>query len=261
MSVSHFLRSARAALRLEAIVLGRNKHELVTFAVIPLQTLGFLSVVRFAGRSDLDIIAVVAPALMALWVNALYTGGEVVRKDRDDLRLEPLVSSQASIFGYLVGRVGAVTVFSLLVFTEALLVGWLVFGVSLEIGAVHVVAVTLVTTAVATTATSTLFSVVFVNMRNPHTYQNAMGYPFFILGGVLVPVSLYPDWLQVICRAVYLSWSSDLFRDALGTGSAEDWIWRNGMILALAGLTLITAGWMLRRTLDNARKEGRLAFT
>ncbi|WP_197285826.1 ABC transporter permease [Nocardiopsis sp. NRRL B-16309] len=233
----------------------------MTFAVIPLQTLGFLSVVRFAGRADLDIIAVVAPALMALWVNALYTGGEVVRKDRDDLRLEPLVSSRGSVFGYLVGRVGAVTIFSLLVFTEALLVGWLVFGVSLEISALHVVAVTLVTTAVATTATSILFSVVFVNTRNPHTYQNAMGYPFFLLGGVLVPVTLYPDWIQALCRAVYLSWSSDLFREAFGEGHADGWLWRNGVILGLAAVTLAVAAWMLMRTLDNARREGRLALT
>ncbi|KQR11674.1 hypothetical protein ASF78_10540 [Cellulomonas sp. Leaf334] len=247
--------------RLEAVILRRSPVDVLFLITVPLQTMGVIAVLRYAGRPDLEFTAVLAPALMALWQNALFVCGELVTKDRDNQRLELLVSSPMSFYGYLCGRVGAVTAFSLVVFAEAIAFGWLAFGVAPSFSQLGPAAVTLVVTALATVATSILLSIVFVNTRNPHTYQNALGYPMFILGGVLVPVSIYPEWLEIASRFVYLSWASDLFRDTLGAGTAEDWAPRCAVILGLGLVTALLGGVLVRRTLRHARQEGRLALT
>ena len=58
---------------------------------------------------------------------------------------------------------------------------------------------------------------VFVLARTAMLFTNALGYPFYILGGVLVPVAFLPGWLRPVSRLVFLSWSSDggrlLFED------------------------------------------------
>lgn len=251
---------ARAASRLQVATLRRTPADLPALVTVPLQILGLLAVVRLADRPDLGTNAVLAPALMALWQNCLIVCGEVVTQDRAAQRLELLVGAPRSFFAYLTGRAGAVTAFSGLVFVEALLFGAVFLGVVPSGRALGPALAALAVTAVAAVTTSVLLSVVFVATRNPHTYQNALSYPFFILGAVLVPTSSYPEWLQPLCRLVFLSWSSDLLRDTLGEGTADGWLGRCAVVLGLGIAAGVLAVVLLRRALDRAREEGRLAF-
>ena len=52
----------------------------------------------------------------------------------------------------------------------------------------------------------------FVLARNAVTFSNSASFPFYVLGGILVPVSLLPHWVRRSSSIVFLSWSADLLR-------------------------------------------------
>jgi ABC-2 type transport system permease protein len=249
-----FLAGALLQLRL----LRRRPFDMIIFFTLPLQTAGFLSIFRHAGRPDLDAYALIAPALIALWQMSLMISGEIIATERDNQSLESLVAAPGSIPALLIGRISAVTLISLFGFLETAATGWLVFDVSLSIGSPGVLLLTLFTTTTATAATAILMAVLFIRSRSPRIFQNSLSYPFYLLGGVLVPVSLFPGWVQDISSLVYLSWSSDLLRDAVHHTTVTHWAERNLVVLALGAATFVIGRTLLHASLLAARKEGKI---
>lgn len=255
-----FWRLATASAVLEMHVLRSSLFELFALILVPLQTIGFVAIFRHAGRPDLDTYGVIAPALIALWSVSLLVSGEVISRERDNQSLESLCAAPGRLATVLIGRISVVTALSLIGLLLSGLTGWLVFGIRPVVAAPTVFVIALLCTAIATTATALLFSVFFVNSRSPRIFQNASTFPFYVLGGVLVPVTLYPDWVQPISRAVFLSWSADLFRDSVHSSSVPGWSWRCAVLLALAAAGYLLAKWLLSLTLRNARQEGKLGL-
>lgn len=231
---------------------------MIIFFTLPLQTAGFLSIFRHAGRSDLDAYALVAPALIALWQMSLMVSGEIIATERDNQSLESLVAAPGSIPALLIGRISAVTLISLFGFLETAVTGWAFFDVSLNIGSPGILVLTLLTTTTATAATAILMSVLFIRSRSPRIFQNSLSYPFYLLGGVLVPVSLFPEWVQNISSLIYLSWSSDLLRDAVQDTTVTNWAGRNLIVLVLGAATFLIGRTLLHASLLSARREGKV---
>lgn len=249
-----------ASMRLQLRLLRRQPFELFTLVTVPLQAIAFIAVLRHAGRPDLDAYGVVAPGLIALWAMALMISGEVIARERDNQSLESLCAAPGRLHQVLIGRVAVVTALSMLGVVLSWLTGFLVFGTSLRIAAPGVMLIALACTGVAAAATALLFSVIFVNSRSPRIFQNAASFPFYLLGGVILPVAAYPEWLQPLSRLVFLSWSADLMRDASTSAVVSGWWWRCAMLLVLAGCAYASARWMLTVTLRRSRQEGRLGL-
>jgi ABC-2 type transport system permease protein len=76
----------------------------------------------------------------------------------------------------------------------------------------------------------------------------------------MVPVSLLPSWLEPVSRVVFLSWSSDLLRDALTPGTVSHLLPRLGAILALGGAGYLVGFVLLRRAVDRLRRTGSLNY-
>lgn len=249
-----------AGLVFQLRLMRRSPEQLLALVTAPLMTLVLLSITEHAGRSDLAGHAVLAPALIALWQMALLTAGEVVANERDNGSLEGLVATPARFAAVITGRVAAVTLVSLLGFAEAWLSARLVFGVTVHIGHPEWFALTVVLTALAMAGTAGLMSAVFVLTRSARTFQNSLSYPFYVLGGVVVPVSMLPDWVRPVTRVVFLSWSSDLLRDAVGAATvSHPW----PRLAAVAGLGLL--GYLgglvlLRRAVDRVRRTGAIGY-
>lgn len=243
---------------LQVRLLLRRPFDMIIFFTLPLQTAAFLSIFRHAGRTDLDAYALVAPALIALWQMSLMVSGEIIATERDNQSLEPLIAAPGSIPALLIGRISAVTLISLFGFLEATLTGWAFFHVSLSIGAPTVFMVSLLTTALATASTAILMAVLFIRSRSPRIFQNSLSYPFYLLGGVLIPVSFFPEWIQSISSLVYLSWSADLLRDAVHQPTVSNWIARNLIVLGLGTATFFLGRTLLHSSLFTARREGKI---
>jgi ABC-2 type transport system permease protein len=246
----------------EVRVLRRSFGEMVVLVTAPLMTLVFLAITRHAGRDDLAPYAVLAPALIVLWGTALQISGEIVAREREFGALEALVAAPASFGAVTTGRIAAVTLLSLVGFAESWLAAWLVFGVVVTIW--HPVAFTaaLVVTGLAMAGTASIMAALFVLARSARAFQNSLNYPFYVLGGVMVPVSLLPGafWLEPVSKAVFLSWSADLLRDALSPAAVPDLLPRLGVVLALGAIGYLLGVVLLRRAVDRLRRTGTMGY-
>jgi len=253
------MRGLSAGFRLELQVVRANPDALIPLLTAPLFAIIFLAIVRQSGRSDLEPDALMAPVLMSLWWIALVQAGSMVTADRWQAVLEPLIASPTGLASVLVGRIAALMCVGLLSFFEVWLAGWLIFGVSIPFEHPLQLALTLLATAFAMTGTAVAFAAVFVMTRNAYTFINSASFPFYVLGGVLVPVAFLPDWIEPVSGVLFLSWSADLLRASLKELAIDDFWGRLGMVLVLGAITFVVGRAILFYVLHRMRAKGELS--
>jgi len=229
-------------------------------ATIPLFTIVFVSIVRHAGRDDLTEYALMAPVLIALWQLSLTVAGEIVADDRWLGVLELAIAAPASFPTAVVGRVLAVTSVALLAFAEVWAVAAGVFRVTIELHHPTAFVLTLAATVLAMSGTALIMAALFVVTRSARTFQNSLSYPFYVLGGVLVPVSFLPDWLEPLSRVVFLSWSAELLRDSLAAAPLDALAFRLAMVLVLGAIGFVAGRLVLERIVRRVRRTGEVGL-
>ena len=252
------MHGARGAARLQVQIVAADRgylHDILTnpfFAVI------FLGIVRAAGRRDLTAYAIVAPVLMTLWGMALEISGDIVDSDRGVGILESVVATPVGFPTVVSARVLTVTVLSLVGVVETWLVARLGFGVDIQIHHPGVAVATLLATVLATAGTAVIMAGLFVLARTARTFQNSMTYPFFLLAGVIVPLTYLPDWVRPLGRLLFLSWSADLLRASMLPAPIDDLAGRLVVILALGAAGLVAGRAVLHVVLRRVRVLGTL---
>jgi ABC-2 type transport system permease protein len=235
-------------------------RDLFSLTLVPFFALTFLAIVQQSGRRELLSYALMAPVLISLWQMALMVAGELVNRDKYLGLLEAVVAAPAPFALVMAGRVATVTAFGLIGFVEAWLVALLVFRIAIPIEHPAVLVVSLVLAAFASAGTALLFTAVFGLREDGRVYQNSITFPFYVLGGIMVPVAYLPQWLQPLSRLVFLSWTADLLRDSLKPGAIKNLALRLGMVVLLGAITL-AGGWLLlNRMVDRLRRAGTLGL-
>ncbi|GFZ94568.1 ABC transporter permease [Nesterenkonia alkaliphila] len=252
------LTAAAAGFRTQLRHMRGNADWMLSLITTPLLTMVFVSMFLYADRGELISYAVLAPGLMAMWSTALLTAGELISFERENGSLEGLLAAPAPFAAVLYGRIAAVTALSLVGFAEAWLVGSLMAGFPVPVAHPWALAAAVMVTVGAMTCWAAVMSSVFVLARSARIFQNSLSYPFFVLGGVLVPVSLLPVWVEVPARMVFLSWSSDLLRDAITPAPVEQLWLRLLVITALGAAGLALSLLLLDRALQRVKRTGRL---
>lgn len=247
------------AFRFQLRTTHRETDHMMVLITVPLYTVVFLLIVQHADRGDLTGHAVLAPVLIALWAMALMVSGELIEDERYGGTLELAIAAPSRFSAVLAGRILAVTTISLVSLLETLAVAWL-FGVSVTIHHPGLFTATLLLTVLATAGTAVIMSSIFVLARSARTFQNSLSYPFYVLGGVIVPVSMLPDWLQPVTRAVYLSWSSDLLRDTVTSAPVDAAAARLTIVATLGLIGYAIGHLLLRRILAKVRGTGELGL-
>ncbi|MBD2894101.1 hypothetical protein amrb99_30240 [Actinomadura sp. RB99] len=251
------------AVRLQAALSRRSPEHALVLLIAPMQTTTMLALTLTAHRADVVANAVLAPGLIGLWVASLDYAGRIVTEDRWAGRFPALVAAPVPLGLVVAGRVATVVLVGSAAFAESWLVAALGFGRRLTVAEPGTFAVAVAVTCLATIGTATLLSAVFVVSRAREVLQNSLGYPFYILGGILVPVAALPGWLHPFSRVVFLSWSADLLRGAV-RGDTRDRPWVVLAVLAVLGLSAasMAAGlWLTRRYVDRMRREGTVDFS
>ncbi|WP_050374639.1 ABC transporter permease [Streptomyces acidiscabies] len=247
------------AVRFQLAIARTSPDVLLILVRAPLMTMVLLSISEYSGRRDLAAGVVLAPVLMALWDMTLLIAGEVINRERSWGTLEALVATPARFFLVVLGRIGAVTTISMVSFAEAWLVARYGFGIHLTVvhGTVFVLCV--LASGLAMAGTATLMSALFVLAPSARLMQNTLTYPFYLLAGVLVPVSMLPEWLRPLSSAVFLSWSAELLRESLSTDPVPDAA-SSLAVITLLGLAGTLAGlFAVNRALRQARAAGTLS--
>jgi ABC-2 type transport system permease protein len=253
------MRAFLAGVRLEVRIMRSSPDTLIPFAIAPLFTIIFLTIVRNGDRHDLQPDALMAPVLMTLWWFALFHGGNLVTRDRWEGVLEWILAAPSSLATVILGRIAAIMAVGLTGFLEVWAVGRLFFGVSLPFEHPLALVLTLLVTVFAMAGTAVVFAAAFVLTRNSFTFANSSSFPFYVLGGVFVPIALLPGWIQPVTKGVFMSWSSDLLRASLKPDPiANEW-GRLGMVVLIGAISFAVGRLVLHYVLRRMRRTGELA--
>jgi len=248
-----------AGFRLQLSFYRQYPDLLIPLLTAPLYTIIFTMVLRHGGRADLGAYAIVAPFFMSLWWFAIFNGGWVIQTERWEGTVDYLVAAPVSFAGVVLGRIATMMVAGLASFAEVWLLG-LALRVDVTIHHPAVFAATLLLTAFAMTTTALFMANLFVLARSAATFSNSASYPFYVLGGILVPVTLLPGWLQPFSKVVFLSWSAESLRGSLAAPPVPHAGLNLAMIFLLGCAALVVASVMLGRILRKVRETGELGL-
>lgn len=250
------MRAVAAGAQLEFRIVRANPDALIPLITAPLFAIIFLTIVRSNGRSDLEADALLAPVLMTLWWLALQHAGAMISGDRWQNLLEPAIASPTGLSGVLLGRISFLMLMGLFSFVEVWAVGVLLFGVELTLEHPVALVLTLAVSAFATAGTAVAFAALFVLTRNAHMFANPLTFPFYVLGGVLVPVALLPSWLQPLSSWIYMSWSADLLRASFRPQPVDGLAYRIGMVVLIGAASFAVGRTVLAVVLRRMRTRG-----
>lgn len=253
------MRGFLTGFRLQLSYYRQSPDMLIPLLTAPLYTVIFTMVLRHGGRADLSAYAVIAPFFMSLWWFASSNGGWVITNERWEGTVDYLVAAPVGFASVVLGRIATLMVPGLVSFVEVWLIG-LALGIDMNIHHPAVFAATLLLTTFAMTTTALFLANLFVLARSAATFSNSMSYPFYVLGGILVPVSLLPGWLQPFSKVIFLSWAARSLRDSLAAPPVHDAARNLTMIFLLGCATLGVATVMLARILRRVRQTGELGL-
>jgi ABC-2 type transport system permease protein len=118
--------------------------------------------------------------------------------------------------------------------------------------------VSLVAAIVSMGSLGFLFAVSFVRYRRAWALGNMFEYPVWLIGGFLVPLSLFPDWVRPISWVLAPTWGMNAIREsALGGSPLPDVLMCVALAAAYVGFGLLVA----ERMLNAARARAVLALT
>ena len=255
------MRAFLAGCRIQLQFMTAYPDSLIPFFTAPLFTVIFTMVFKHAGRSDLTAYAAIAPVFIALWWLALFNSGWTITIERWNGTLEMLVAAPSSFGAVVFGRIATTTLLGVVSFFEAWLIARVIFGTQVAIEHVGTFVLTVVVTLLAMAGTAVGMAAVFVLARNAVTFSNSASYPFYVLGGILVPVSVLPHWVRPLSSVVFLSWSADLLRASLRAAPVHDLWFRLGMIALLGTCGYFVGLAALRVILVKVRAKGELSST
>jgi ABC-2 type transport system permease protein len=252
------MRAFLAGARIQLRFLRAYPDSLIPFFTAPMFTVIFLMIFRHAGRADLTAYATVAPVFIALWWLALFNAGWSIEIERWNGTIEMLVAAPSSFAAVILGRITTTTMVGVVSFVETWLVARLLFGATVRIHHPWAFAATIVITLATMAGTSVAMSSLFVLTRNAVTFSNAASYPFYILGGILAPVSVLPGWIRPVSAVVFLSWSADLLRATLRASPVHSLGFRLGVVALLGACGFALGAWSMRIILRRVRASGEL---
>jgi ABC-2 type transport system permease protein len=206
-------------------------------------------VLAFALRSPGDVRSLV-PGLLALTVLFGTTSMEaiVIVFERRIGSLERLLLAPMRLPALLAGKLLSGMVFGLTVALVVLVVALAVYGA----GSVHwpLLVLALLLAAAAFSALGALVSVAVKEVFEAQTLANFIRFPMMFLGGVFVPVEALPRSLQVVARALPLTYAVEALRTALAGGPFGHAALDLAVLAAFAALLFVLAVRILARRLE-----------
>jgi ABC-2 type transport system permease protein len=212
-----------------------------------------------AGNSPRTLLyASLGAAVMGMWSATSTTAGGAMQRERWHGTLELLVAAPAHFALVLLPVTLAMATIGIYSLAATLLSGHFLFGIALTI--VHPLAFVLavVGTVLSFGALGFAFAVTFVRFRAAWAIGNLLEYPVWLIGGFLVPLALFPDWVRPISWVLAPTWGMSAIREsALGGSPLPDL----AACLALGGLNVAIGVLVTERVLRSARVNAALSLS
>lgn len=224
----------------------------------PLYSLVFFSVIRAAGRDDLAVSVGLSAFFMTMWAQLVYVASEAVDLDRTEGVMEVLLAAPASYTRSLVLRIATAAAICLPAAVEIVLIGAIGFGFPVRVAGPAVLLIAVALTFAGAVGTAVLLAGLFCLVVGARTYQNSLTYPCYLLGGLILPATQLPEPFAAVSRLFFLSWGTDLARDAIA--GEPDQLGRRLLVLGVLAAVQCAVGVLVVRTVLTRARDGRIAL-
>lgn len=208
---------------------------------------------------DYVIFVVVGSGMTGLWSSLLFISGNSITVERWTGTLESIVGQPTPISVILFGKNLANVFQSLGSMVLAYALAALIFGYSIHFEQPLVFIVGLAFTVISFVSFGLMIAPIFILNPAVQSFQNALEYPMYILGGFLFPVLLLPNWTTPISYVVAPYWAARILHAASeGTATSSEIALCIGMMTVLTSIYLIISRTLFNIMLVKARVDGTL---
>ena len=219
-------------------------------------TVAFL-MFRAGASAESLLYASLGAAVMGIWSATSTTAGSAMQRERWHGTLEVLVAAPAHFALILLPVTIAMATIGLYSMVATLIWGRLLFGIEIAIEEPLLFAAAVPATVVSVGAAGFLLAVSFVRYRTAWALGNMLEYPVWLIGGFLVPLSLFPDWVRPFSWILAPAWGMNAIRESALGGSP----WPDlALCLALGGAYVLAGVLVLERVLRAARARAALSL-
>lgn len=251
--------SALSVLVASAVLQVRAEWHAANVILGVVQPASFLIITALAsegtGRVSIDDAAL-GSALVALWGATVWASGFILAAERWQGTLSQLLPRPVGLGTVLWGKTLGSTLRSALFIGVTVSVTAALLGHPITIASPAPFAAALVAVIASALVLGLLVACVFVLTRSAGRISEAIMYPVFILGGLLVPISLLPAWVQPISAVVSLRWGGELLRASAAGEPQSGTAWL--MLVVTTAAYGVLAKVLFHRVLDKVRKDGTL---
>src|SRR5262249_16628885 len=143
---------------------------------------------------DYVIFVIVGSGMTGLWSSLLFISGNSITIERWVGTLEAIVAQPTPISVILFGKNLANVFQSLSSMVLAYGLAALIFGYSVSFAQPLVFIIGLALTVISFVSFGLMIAPIFILNPAIQSFQNALEYPMYILGGFLFPILLLPNW-------------------------------------------------------------------
>lgn len=211
-----------------------------------------------AGRDpDSLLFASLGAAVMGVWTATSTAAGSAMQRERWHGTLQLLVAAPVHFSLALLPITIALATIGIYAMTATLLWGRFLFGIELSIEHPLLFVLSVPTTIVSIGMLGFLLAVSFVRYRTAWALGALVEYPVWLVCGMLVPISLLPDWVRPISWLLAPTWGMTAIREsALGGSPLPDM----AMCAALGGGYTLVGVLVVETVLKAARARAALSL-
>lgn len=239
----------------------------IATSVLPVFTFYFIGkLVQGDGSQHLELyggdyfaFALVGIALTQYFMSALGIFATSVRRAQTTGVLEAILSTQtkpqevilySSTYSFVASTLHVAIVFA---------VGGLFLGADYSKADLLSVAVTLLLTIAAFSGLGLLSATAIVILKKGDPIELLLGSTSSLLGGAFFPVALMPEWLQLVAKALPITYALDAMRSAIFAGHTVVELWMPLTVLAAMALVLLPGSlWAFSWAVEKGRRDGSL---
>ena len=212
---------------------------------------------RAGGQAPTLLYAALGAGLMGIWSSTLFGSGGIIQWERWQGTLELLVAAPLPFVVVLFPATLATS--SLGVYSIAATLAWgkLFFGIPLELAHPLLFAVAIPVTVLGLGLMGLVLASTFILYRNANALSNLLEYPVWLATGLLVPLSLLPDWVSPIAYVLAPTWGVRAIRESALGG---DPLFAIGMTAVLAVAYLVVGTVSIRHFERQARERAALTL-
>ncbi|WP_020522305.1 ABC transporter permease [Catelliglobosispora koreensis] len=239
--------------------MSRGLFEIATGLIVPIIQATMAVYLLRAGDEPQNMVkAAVGAGLMGIWSSVIFGSGGAIQRQRWQGTLEMMVIAPRPLALSVLPVTIATGLQGLYTMAATLGWGWLLFGIVPDFSHPLLFLVAVPACVIGLGMFGLLLASTFVLMRNANAVCNTLEYPIWLLSGMLVPLTVLPDWTNPFAAILPTTWGARAVHEAASGGA----VWPSvAACLAISAACFAAGALMMSYVERRARASATLALS